>query len=99
MIPMYKNLKNSPFIPNEQKEIFRDRMEEKHGKQYPQTQSQPQSQYPQNPQTQSRPQYQNKRTEQQPLVDLQVYEPSTRKPSKRPTTDPALYVPITTQNP
>ena len=35
---------------------------------------------------------------QQPMVDLQVYQPSKPK-GKRPNSDVALYAPVSTQNP
>ena len=42
--------------------------------------------------------YGKAKVSQKPLIDLQVYEPA--KPHKKPpTTDPSMYVPITTQNP
>lgn len=87
---MYKEPVNSPFVPNDQKEI----MERDQPK--PQFQQQPyQSQYAPQQILQQKPQAPGLR----PLVDLQVYQPSKPKPPPRDSQYPAMYMPIPNQGP
>jgi hypothetical protein len=74
---MYKAPANSPFIPNQQKEIMDQRNPPKPGFN------------PANPPlTQKGP-----RPGQQPIVDLQVYEP-VKPAAPKPQVNPALFVPL-----
>lgn len=84
---MYGEPKNSPFVPNIQKDIIAER---EGPKPYIPQQYQQQPTKPQNSQF-------NK-----PIVDLQVYQPPKPRPQNLKDKDainPAMYMPISTQNP
>jgi hypothetical protein len=89
VIPLFLEPKNSPFVPNKQKNIIEERLVEEGKKQY--------VNQPYNTNQQKYPK------QQTPLVDLQVYEPS--KPPPKPKTDlekaaaSIIYAPLNTANP
>lgn len=75
---MYTPPKNSPYIPNIQKNIARKKYAEKH----------PKTQFVKPPYTQRAP-----RPKQNPLVDLQIYEAFKPKPPRRQPT-PQVFAPL-----
>lgn len=97
VIPLYKEPKYSPHVPNLQKDVARDRfMETKRppipGK-GPGKGPGPGKGFQQPPLSQQRP-----FPGQKPLVDLQVYEAAKPRP-KKPPVDPALFMPVYTNTP
>lgn len=91
MIPLYKDQKNSPFIPNVQKKIVEG------PKKYEKPFDKPYDN--QDPSGKFLPSAYPGKNQSQPLVDLQVYNPPRPPPKKKPEINAAMYMPIPTQTP
>lgn len=87
-VPLYKEPKNSPYVPTEQKNIYNDRVIETVG---PQVQ-QPQGQYNVN-------NIQKPTKQPEPLLNLQLYQPPKPKQQQSSTFDPYTINPIAMPTP
>lgn len=89
---MYHEPKNSPFVPNVQKQIFENE-KPKYEK--------PKYEKPEQERGEGKylPPAHAGRSQPQPLVDLQVYNPPRPPPKKKQEISPAMYMPIPTQPP
>ena len=90
-IPLYKEPKNSPYIPNEQKNIYTDRIIETVGPQF-QQQQQPQGQY-------NVGNIQKPSKQQEPLLNLQLYQQQKPKQPQSMAFDPYTINPIAMPTP
>jgi len=95
VIPLYKEPKNSPFVTNEQKNVIQSSKKryQNNFQDGNQNSNQYGNQMANPPMMQSNP-----RGAQNPLVDLQVYEPA-KKPFVKREVDPALFMPMYNANP
>ncbi len=87
-VPLYKEPKNSPYVPNEQKNIYTDRINETVG---PQVQ-QPQGQY-------NVGNIQKPSKQQEPLLNLQLYQQQKPKQPQSMAFDPYTINPIAMPTP